>query len=60
MGEMRDSYISLQKIVKALQGSLRNPNLSDVDRVLLQEGLDKAMSYIIRIEELFEPFGGIY
>ena len=59
VGEMRDSYILLQKIVKALHCSLRNLNLSDGDRVLLQEGLDKSMSYINRIEELFEPFGGI-
>ena len=58
-GEMRDSYRSLQKIRDGLEGSLKNPNLSDVDRALLQEGLDKANSYIKRIEELFEPYGGI-
>ena len=49
LGEMQDSYKSLQKIKKALEGSLRNPNLSDVDRELLQEGLDKANYYMIRI-----------
>ena len=59
LGEMQDSYKSLQKIKKALEGSLRNPNLSDVDRALLQEGLDKANYYIIRIEELSNPYGGI-
>ena len=59
VGEMRDSYRSLQKIRDALEGSLKNPNLSDSDRALLQEGLDKANSYIKRIEELFEPYGGI-
>lgn len=59
LGEMRDSYKSLQKIKKALEGSLKNPNLTDVDRVLLQEGLDKANSYIRKIEELFDPYGGI-
>lgn len=59
LGEMRDSYKALQKIKKALEGSLRNPNLSDVDRALLQEGLDNANAYIIRIEELFKPYGGI-
>lgn len=59
LGEMQDSYRALQKIKKALEGSLRNPKLSDVDRALLQEGLDKANSYIIRIEELFDPYGGI-
>ena len=59
MGEMQDSYKSLQKIKKALEGSLKNPNLSDVDRALLQEGLDKANSYVSRIEDLFDPYGGI-
>ena len=59
LGEMQDSYKSLQKIKKALEGSLKNPNLSDVDRALLQEGLDKANFYINKIEELFEPYGGI-
>ncbi len=59
LGEMKDSYKSLQKIKKALEGSLRNPNLSDADRALLQEGLDKANSYIIRVEKLFESYGGI-
>ncbi len=58
VGEMQDSYRSLQKIKKALEGSLKNPNLSDVDKGLLQEGLDKANSYISRIENLFESYGG--
>ncbi|MDO4305147.1 MAG: polymorphic toxin type 28 domain-containing protein [Bacillota bacterium] len=57
--EMQDSYKSLQKIKKALEGSLKNPNLSDTDRALLQKGLDKANSYISKIEELFDPYGGI-
>ena len=59
MGEMQDSYRSLQKIKNALNGSLRNPNLSDIDKTLLQEGLDQANSYISRIEDLFDPYGGI-
>ena len=59
LGEMQDSYKSLQKIKKAIEGSLKNPNLSDVDRALLQEGLDKANFYINKIEELFDPYGGI-
>ena len=58
--EMQNSYKSLQKIKKALEGSLKNPNLSDIDRALLQEGLDKANSYINKIEELFDPYGGIH
>lgn len=56
---MQDTYKSLQKIKKALECSLKNPNLFDVDRTLLQEGLDKANSYINKIAELFEPYGGI-
>ena len=56
---MQDAYKSLQKIKNALEGSLKNPNLSDVDRALLQDGLDRANSYISRIQELFNPYGGI-
>lgn len=37
----------------------KDPNLSSVDRSLLQEGLDKTNLYIKRIENLFESFGGI-
>lgn len=59
LGEMKDSYSSLKKIRKGLEGSLKNPNLSDVDRALLQEGLDKANLYIERIQEMFKPYGGI-
>ena len=39
--------------------AMKNTNLSDVDRALLQEGLNKANSYINKIEELFDPYGGI-
>ena len=59
LGEMQNSYKSLKKIKKALEGSLKNPNLSEVDRALLQEGLDKANFYIDKIEELFDTYGGI-
>ena len=59
LGEMKDSYVSLKKIKRGLEGSLKNPNLSDIDRALLQEGLDKTNTYILRIQELFKPYGGI-
>ena len=59
LGEMRDSYKSLQKIKRALEGSLKNPNLSDIDKRLLQEGLDKANLYITRIDSMAAPYGGI-
>ena len=57
--EMKNSYRSLKKVRLALEGSLKNPNLSDVDRSLLQDGLNTAIYYINRIEELFDPYGGI-
>ena len=56
--EMKQSYKSLLKIKKGLEGSLRNPNLSSIDRAILQEGLDVANKYISKIEQLFKPFGG--
>lgn len=57
--EMKQSYTSLTKIRRGLEGSLNNPSLSINDRKILQEGLNKANAYIQRIEELFKPFGGI-
>ncbi|MGB8454138.1 MAG: polymorphic toxin type 28 domain-containing protein, partial [Anaerocolumna sp.] len=59
MGEMKDSYNSLLKIRRGLEGSLKNPNLPEIDRALLQEGLGKANTNISRIDELFAPYGGI-
>ena len=43
----------------ALKGSLQNPNLDSNMRTFLESELDKADSYIQRLEELFNPFGGI-
>jgi hypothetical protein len=57
--EMKDSYAGLIKIRRGIEGSLNNPNLSDVARQVLQSGLDKAKVSINKIEELFMPFGGI-
>ena len=54
--EMKNSYKSLQKIKTSLEGSLQNPNLSSVDRQLLEEGLNKAIIYINKIVDLFKPF----
>ena len=58
-GEMADSYRSLKKIQKALEGSMKNPNLTEIDKRMLMEGLKKVNSYIMRIEDLFAPYGGI-
>ena len=57
--EMQDSYKGLVKIRKGLEGSLNNPNLDAATRKVLQDGLDKANKNIKKIEDLFEPFGGI-
>ncbi|MCM3479290.1 pre-toxin TG domain-containing protein [Caldibacillus thermoamylovorans] len=57
--EMKDSYKGLVKIRKGLEGSLNNPNLDVETRKVLQEASDKTNKYIKKIEDLFEPFGGI-
>ena len=57
--EMKQSYVSLNKIKRGLEGSLKNPNLTNRSRSVLQKSLDKANLYILKIEKLFEPFGGI-
>ena len=57
--EMKDTYSGLLKIQRGFEGSLRNPNLSEEVRQVLQAGLDKVNNNITRIEELFKPFGGI-
>ena len=59
MGEMKDSYRGLQKVKRSLENSLKNPNLSDIDRKLLQQSYDEAVAYINKIEELFAPYGGV-
>lgn len=59
LGEMVDSYKALLIIKSTLEGSLLNPNLSIIDRSLLQQGLDQALYYIERIEDMFALYGGI-
>ncbi len=57
--EMKNSYRGLVNAREGLMGSLRNPYLSDVDRQILQNSLNKANFYISKIENLFSGFGGI-
>lgn len=57
--EMQDSYKGLSKIKRGLEGSLQNPNLSDSIRRTLQDALGKANTNLNKIEDLFEPFGGV-
>lgn len=59
LGEMKDSYTALNKVKKGLEGSLQNPNLSNIDKQILQDGLNQANSYLTRIEKLFKSHGGI-
>ncbi|MEK4663628.1 WXG100 family type VII secretion target [Priestia sp. FSL H7-0729] len=57
--EMQDSYKGLSKIKRGLEGSLQNPNLSPSLKSTLEGALDKANTNLKKIEDLFEPFGGI-
>ncbi|MHA7578856.1 WXG100 family type VII secretion target [Paenibacillus vandeheii] len=57
--EMQDSYKGLSKIKRGLEGSLQNPNLSTSLKSTLQNAMDKANTNLKKIEDLFEPFGGI-
>ncbi|WP_051291553.1 polymorphic toxin type 28 domain-containing protein, partial [Fictibacillus gelatini] len=57
--EMKDSYKGLKKIERGLEGSLKNPNLSDEIKIELNEALKKVKKNIRKIEDLFEPYGGI-
>lgn len=55
--EMKTSYKTLIKVVKSLEGSLKNPNLGENEKILLQNSLDKAVTYIQRITKLLSEFG---
>ena len=57
--EMQDSYAGLKRAKRTLEGSLKNPNLSEQQRAYLQLKYDMIEKYIIKIEILFEPYGGI-
>ena len=57
--EMKDSYTGLKHVQYSLEGSLNNPNLTLDTREILQSNLNKTNEYIEKIENLFEPYGGI-
>ena len=59
IGEMKDSYNGLKKAKKALEDSLRTPNLSAQNKNILTESLNKANEYMGKIEKLWKPYGGI-
>ena len=50
IGEMKDSYNGLKKAKKALEDSLRTPNLSAQNKNILTESLNKANEYMGKIE----------
>lgn len=57
--EMKDSYKALTKAKRSLEGSLKNPNLGETERTMLEKALETTNVHIQRIDELFKPFGGI-
>jgi hypothetical protein len=57
--EMIQSYDALTGVKKGLEGSLKNPNLTPEVSEFLQGELNKANSYIQKIDDLFEPYGGV-
>jgi len=57
--EMKQSYTGLNSAKRSLEGSLKNPNLDPQIRNFLQEQLNEVNSWIQKIEDLFDPFGGI-
>ena len=56
---MERSFRALNKVKISLGNSLNNPNLDIEVKSLLTNELNKAVSYIDRIKELFKPYGGI-
>ena len=57
--EMKQSYAGLKDIQSGLEGSLKNPTLSNELRTVLQDNLNTTNYYIDKIEQLFKPLGGI-
>jgi hypothetical protein len=57
--EMKDSYKSLTKAKRSLEGSLKNPNLGNYEKSLLETVFKATNEHIQRIDKLFEPYGGI-
>ena len=57
--EMQDSYKSLTKTKRSLEGSLKNPKLEPNQKNILEEALKKVNEHIQKIDNLFKPYGGI-
>ena len=57
--EMKDSYKALTKAKRSLEGTLQNPNLGKHEKMMLESGLKITNEHIKKIDELFNPYGGI-
>jgi hypothetical protein len=57
--EIADSYKSLTKAKRRLEGTLKNPNLGLSEKKLLEDALKTANEHIEKINKLFKPYGGI-
>jgi len=57
--EMKDSYKSLKRARRSIEGSLKNPHLGEKEKTLLEIALKTASEHIQKIDELFKPYGGI-
>ena len=55
--EMRQSLVALKKSAASLEGSLKNPFLTDPEKQMMRDALKSAYEYIKRIEDLFEKYG---
>lgn len=55
--EMQQSLTALKKSANSLEGSLKNPFLTDPEKKIMTDTLDSARDYIKRIEELFNKYG---
>jgi hypothetical protein len=59
MQELSDAYRGLEKIQKSYTGILKNPNLDPELKQLYTNNLNKVEADMKRINDLFNPFGGI-
>jgi len=57
--EMKDSYKSLTRARRSIEGTLKNPNLGHHEKLLLESALKMANMHIQKIDSLFELYGGI-
>jgi hypothetical protein len=59
MQEVSDSYRGLEKLKKSYEGILKNPNLDSDLRQLYNSKINEVNTSMNKIEDIFNPFGGI-